>query len=499
MLFPNNNSFRPKGSCVLLYGILLYIAAVLLPGSCKNFINLELIGFSIYPAADNTVLPEAKTALSVHFNTPMDREATQKALSVHSPGGTVRGDIFWQNEKLIFTPLEPWLPGVRYTMNLQGTLYARDGREDRVSRHVAFYALTREAAPHVLVFTPADGSSVGVNSTDGAFVQIVFSRPMDCQSVIDSFHIEGVSEVDFYWSSDDTVMEVHPKNNLNPWTVYRWSVSSKARGKNGVPLGREAEGRFVTDRDRILPLVTEVFPLVKGSAASGLWWIKTGAPMENGFGSGQAIGIEFNKPMDESVLRSIRFDPPLSGRTEMWKPDTVVFIPDRDPEPERIYTLFVSADSRDTGGLKMEKEFSFVFTPDIPCLGIRSMNAGFGETTPVQNGIYSAVTIPPEGITTITIRFSHALTSQAQAAAVLALRLEIYFPGTLRPVSFRSARWWSADTVVLQWEGIEQGTAAEKKYYRLVLPGGRNGISDGKGSYLKEDTIFFLNIENGGT
>jgi hypothetical protein len=59
--------------------------------------------------------------------------------------------------------------------------------------------------------------------------------------------------------------------------------------------------------------------------------------------------------------------------------------------------------------------------------------------------------------------------------------------------------------VVLQWEGIEQSTGAsdlgeagEKHYYRLVLPGGRSGISDGKGSYLKEDMFIFLEIEDGG-
>ena len=349
----------------------------------------------------------------------------------------------------------------------------------------------------VYILLPRTDHQWGINSAEGAFVRIVFSQPMDCQSTVDAFTFDGVSERDVRWSSGDTVMEVHPKNNLNPWTVYRWSLSSKARGKSGVPLGREVNGRFVTDADRILPAVQEVFPLIRGSAFLGLWWIKTGAAMETGLGSGQAIGIEFNKPMDESVLRAIRFDPPLAGRAEMWKPNTVVFIPDRDPEPEKIYTLYISADSRDTGGLKMEREFSLSFIADIPYLTILSLNAGFADTAPVQNGMYPAGAVLPDGITTITLRFSHALNSQAQADTVLALRLEPFFPGTLRPISFRSARWWSADTVVLQWEGIERSTAGEKHYYRLVLPGGRNGICDGKGSYLKEDMFLHLEIEGG--
>jgi hypothetical protein len=476
----------------------LCITAVFFPGACKNFINIERIGLSTYPGADNTILPEESTALTIRFDTPMDTLGTQKIVSVQSSGIFVKGDLFWQGNELVFSPLEPWLPGIRYSLSLEGTIYARDGREERISRHVSFYAVHRDAAPYAIAFSPADGSSVGVSSEEDAFVSVVFSEPMDRQSTVDAFSLDGVSERDYIWLSNDTVMEIHPKNALNPWTVYRWSLSNKAKGKNGVPLGREINGRFVTDSDRILPAVTEVFPLIKGSTSSGVWWIKTGSPIETGLGSGQAIGIEFNKPMDESVLRAIRFDPPLAGRAEMWKLDTVVFIPDRDPEPEKIYTLIVSADSRDTGGLKMAREFSLSFIADIPFLTVLSMDAGFGLITPEQEGIYAAGAILPDGICTVTVRFSHAINPEARSAAVLALRLETFFPGTLKPISFRSARWWYTDTVILQWEGIEQSKSNEKHLYRLVLPGGRSGISDGKGSYLKEDTIFYLEIEDGG-
>ena len=500
MLFPNNDRyhFLHKLFSTSFKIFFLNVITMFLFGSCKNFINISMIGFSMYPGTDNTILPEESTSLSVCFDTSMDKLSTQKILSVQVSGSSVRGDLFWYGNELHFAPLENWLPGVRYTINLEGMIYATDGREERIKKHVSFYALHREAAPYVVAYTPADGSSVGVRSEDGAFVIIVFSQPMDRQSTTDAFFMDGVSERNFLWSSDDTVLEIHPKNNLNPWMVYRWSLSTKAKGKNGVPLGREINCRFVTDADRILPAVKEVFPLIRGSTSSGLWWIKTGSPIENGLGPDQSIGIEFNKPMDESVLRTIRFEPPLSGRSEMWKPDTVVFIPDRDPEPEKNYTLIISADSKDTGGIKMEKDFLLSFITDIPFLSIISLDTGFGGIVPDFNGTYYTGAILPEGICTITIRFSHAISSLSQSAIVLSLRLETFFPGTLKPVSFRSARWWSADTVVLQWEGIERSTAGEKHYYRLVLPGGRSGISDGKGSYLKQDMFVYLEIEDGG-
>jgi hypothetical protein len=464
-------------------------------GSCKNFINLEPIGFSTYPGGDNTVLETDGTALSVRFDTAMDHPETQKILSVNFAGGAARGDMFWQGDTLYFQPLEPWLPGVRYSLSLEGTIYALDGREDRVSKHVSFYAVTREAAPCGIGFSPPEGASVGVGSAEGAFVRIVFSRPMDRRSTADAFSLEGVSEKELRWFEDDTVMEAHPKNNLAPWTVYRWTLSDKARSRGGVPLGKGMNGSFVTDGDRVLPRVTEVYSLIRGGPESGSWWIKMGTTLENGLGHNQALGIEFNKPMDESVLRSLRFDPPLAGKTEVWTPSSVVFIPDRDPEPERIYTLYVSTDSRDTGGLAMAGEFSFSFTVDIPYLRVISLDTGWGNVNPVQNGSYPAETIQPSGIVSLALRFSHILEGPAQAAAVLGIRLEPYFPGTLAPVSLHSVLWWSGDTLIIWWEGLERNVPPERHYYRLVLPGGRSGISDGKGSYLKEDLIFFIEGE----
>jgi len=465
---------------------------------CGAFVNLKPIDITMYPGADNTVLPSEKTAISVRFDTPVDKLEAQKILSVNFAGGIVKGDLEWQGDTLFFIPLEPWLPGLRYTASLNGTIYASDGREERISRSVSFYAVNRDASPYCLNFSPANGASVGVRPADGAFVRVVFSQPMDHFS-IDAFSLEGVSNLEFLWSDDDTALEVHPKTPLAPWTVYRWSLSAKAKGKNGVALGREVRGQFVTDADRLLPAVTEVFPLIRGGTASCDRWIKTGAAMENGFGPGQAIGIEFNKPMNESALRNIRFEPSLAGYAEMWKDTTAVFIPDRDPEPELFYTLYVSASSQDTEGLRMEKDYVLSFTADIPYLAVVSLNSGCGETRPEQNGTYPALIAEPEGTLTITLRFSHAMEISAQANTVLSLRLEPYFPGTLRPIAFRSAQWGGvSDTVLLKWEGITKSTAGEKHFYRLVLPGGRGGISNGKGSYLKEDLYFYFAAEDQG-
>ncbi|MDR2552490.1 MAG: Ig-like domain-containing protein [Treponema sp.] len=468
----------------------IFLLGILFFSRCA-FVNLEPIGFSTYPAGKNMILPETTSALRIHFSTAMDRLETQKVLSATFTGGNVQGDLIWRGNELAFSPLEPWLPGVRYTLSIAGTLYALDGREERVFRDIPFYVLSREAAPFVLGFSPPNGASVGVNSGEGAFLRIVFSQPMDRQSTADAIAIEGSGEREIRWFDEDRTVEIHPQKNLNPWVVYRWNLGGKARGKNGVPLGKEVEGRFVTDADRMLPGVKGVYPLIRGDPSSGLRWIKTGLPMETGLGSGQAVGIEFTKAMDESALRNIRFDPPLPGSAEMLSPDCIVFVPNRDPEPEKTYTLYVSPDSRDMGGLKMEREFFLSFIPDIPYLRILSLDTG--RPAPVQGNIYPAQIHGAEGILTLTLRFSLVMDTPSQAAAALALRLEPFFPKNLKPAGLRSVRWWSADTVDLQWEGIERSIPGETHYYRLTIPGGRGGISGG-GSFLKEDLFFIIEV-----
>jgi hypothetical protein len=130
VLFPNSKQTVP----VLPVLRLLLSLAIIFTGC--SFINLTPIGFSTYPGDTNTILAGENTALCVYFDTAMDQLATQKILSVQTAGGTVQGETSWQGDVLQFTPLEPWLPGVRHTLSLEGTIRARDGREEQVSHFV---------------------------------------------------------------------------------------------------------------------------------------------------------------------------------------------------------------------------------------------------------------------------------------------------------------------------------------------------------------------------
>jgi hypothetical protein len=52
----------------------------------------------------------------------------------------------------------------------------------------------------------------------------------------------------------------------------------------------------------------------------------------------------------------------------------------------------------------------------------------------------------------------------------------------------------SEDTLLLKWEGLEPGKAGEPHFYRLTIPGGKNGITNGRGSSLANTQDIYMEV-----
>jgi hypothetical protein len=330
-------------------------------------------------------------------------------------------------------------------------------------------------------------------------LEFTFSLPMDRHSAETAFSLEGAGPWYAEWLDDDRLLRIFCEKPLSPWTVYRWSFSEEALSAEGAPLAAKVSGSFVTDDDRLRPEPVKIIPLLRGEETkSALWgsWIAAAPDLENGLGNGQGVGIEFNKAMDgESLRRSLTFNPSLPGRTEDLSPVSAVFIPDRNPEPGILYTMTISGDVRDSRGLKMGDDYVFFFKADIPFLTIVSLKTDgeSGIEAPARGGVSPAsVDEPGGGVLRFTTAFSLSFTPEARSTESFRISLDPFFPGTLPPVSLRSVRWLSSDRIRMEWEGLEAGTEEEPHYYRLSLPGGRNGINNGDGSYLEENFYFYF-------
>jgi hypothetical protein len=464
-------------------------------GYIPGFMDLRPIGMTITPSESGALLDGEYSPVILSFDTEMRKEETEGILQINSDTGAAAGDRFWKGSKLYFVPSPPWTAGTRYALNISGIAYSEDGRELRLERYISFFAINKSAPPRLENFSPNDGASV---ETSGLTLELHFSCPMERFSVESAFTIEGAGEKKFEWSDDDTVLKIILEKTLLPWTVYHWTLKDDAKSRDGVPLAREISARFSTDLDKLLPQVTGVFPVI----FSGGRWLPTGGGIEGDLGSGQGIIVEFNKPMGENMLRSLRFDPELAGRTEALSDKSFVFIPSRDPEPERAYTLIVSADTKDAGGLKLGTDYRITFIPDIPFLKIISFSV---DCASFQNGAGSSIVdfinnsrLPisldtaAQGVFRFTIRFSLSFSPEAKLDTALAISLSPYFPGTLNSTALRSVTWLSDDRLRMEWEGLETGNTGEAHLYRLLIPGGKGGIQNGGGMYFEEDQILYL-------
>jgi hypothetical protein len=466
-----------------------------------GFMDLRPITVSTSPGGMDEVLPGEYSPVIVEFDTEMVKTDAQGAVMVNSGDGAVEGDFSWEGNDLYFIPLSGWKPGIRYSLSLSGTVYSQDGRELRLDQHIPFYALCRSAPPVVEFFYPPDGASVEAAAGGTRVVELRFSRPMDKTSTETAFTMEGLGERSFEWEDEDRLVKVRGEKALVPWNIYRWTMGAKAQSRDGVPLAKTLSAQFCTDADQLFPQVLQVFPAIR----SGARWLPAGENMDGGLGPGQGIIAEFNKSMGENLFRLIRFDPSLAGRTEKISESAAIFIPDRDPEPEAVYTLIIPGDVQDLRGLKIGADYTQAFKADIPYLRIVSFTAdGTSPLEPEASGgagkiggpLAAPVDAAGGGAFRYTIRFSLPFTEEAKRDTALRVTLSPFFPGTLDPIALRSAAWLSDDRLRMEWEGIKPGVSGEAHYYKLEVPGGKGGINTGGGMYLRENNFLYMEAVN---
>jgi len=472
-----------------MFRLLISFSAVLLCAimlSC-GFADFRPVGLNVEPSASNSLLAQENSPVILKFDTPMEKNEAEGILQVSSDSGVVKGDRFWKDNDLYFTPAAGWTAGVRYTLSLSGTIRAVDGREIRLERFVSFYAISKSEPPFLEWYNPSDGASAG---TDGIVFEFCFSCPMNRLSVESALTFEGIANKTFEWSDNDKKLKVVPDGKLSALAFYKWNLQDSAKSADGAPLVKSYSSYFTTDIDRSMPVVENVYPVLN----TGGQWFPTGANIENGLMPGQGIAVAFNKPMGENALRSLRIEPSLTGRIEFLSEKSIVYIFSRNPEPEKTYTLTVSGETSDKSGIKIGEDFKINFTPDIPYLNVLSFYADGNPLVLNNNSSFNTISVPVEPATgeiLINIRFSLPLNNEEKQNITLKIILNAFFPKTIAPAALQNVRWISDDLLQMRWEGLAAGKD-EPHFYKLTIPGGKSGITLTNGVYMKEDFIVYL-------
>ncbi|GMO28883.1 MAG: hypothetical protein Ta2F_04270 [Termitinemataceae bacterium] len=489
-------------------GIFIVFCMLIFAGC--GFANLHPVIVYTNPSTANEILDSVWTPVIISFDTEMDKLQTEKLAGISSYLGNMECDTHWEGNSLIFVPVAGWTPGVRYVLSGSGTAVSTDNREVPLSIYVPFYALTNGAAPYIVSFDPADSASVGVTKEEGGRVHLVFSQPMNKQSVEDNFLSENITKKEFVWNTEFTELTVSSKEKLNAWTVIKWSLSNKACDEFGIPIVKEISAQFTTDIDIKLPKVLSVFPAIKSDSSltgsDAYRWIPTGLNIEDGLGALNGICVKFSKPIDnKTVSNCLRFEPSLSGIIDQFCADTIVFIPSTFPQTAVKYRLTVSGDVKDTYGLKLENEYQTNFIADIPYLKIINIDLVGNNHTVLSEEQISSETTASVSINAADrnllciVDFSLPINDLSHKTEfVNSIRFETFFPGGLSPVALINARWLDggiSGKLKFEWSGLEIGTTTSPKIYKLYFPGGTSGLTNGLGSYLKESITIYLEAQ----
>jgi len=456
--------------------------------SC-GFADLRPIGMSVIPDGNNSILQNEYSPVILKFDTEMEKYQTEGILQVSSDSGSVSGDKHWKGNDLYFTPVQGWTAGVRYTLNLAGTIQSADGRDSRIEKFITFYSINKNPPPLLDIHYPLNGSSTGAKNP---VFEFYFSRSMNRQLTEAALIIDGSGNKYFEWFDDYKILKVTLDKELSPWTKYNWSLKESAKSADGVPLPKTYSGYFITDLDKTLPQVTGVYPV---NYSDGSWY-QAGTNLQTGLFPGYGIGISFNKPMSENILRSLRFEPSLTGRTEFLSEDSVVYIFTKNPEPETVFTLIVSGDAKDKEGLKIGSDYKITFSADIPYLKINTINFNnsFETDVLISGDLINVNVTPGTGQLSLSIHFSLNFTNKEKQNTPQRITLSPFFPKSLKPIALNSVNWIFDNFLIMKWEGLSRSEKDEPHYYKLVIPGGKGGITSDAGIFMKEDLVLYLEV-----
>jgi uncharacterized protein YkwD len=242
----------------------------------------------------------------------------------------------------------PVLLGVYASAVLGRSRVVRGGFAIGLGAIVAFGAIA-SARPAVTNASPASDivpltqaafrMAVATNIDLRAPASILFTAPMQRESVQSSVSIQPPVPFQLEWSADDTRVSIVPAGTWEPSTYYTVTVGAGALATSGRPMTRPARAAFLT-RDAATALL----------AATGM--VEKRATIDSSF------TIAFDHPIDlASVGPAIKIDPPLTGAlTRTTAPggaSTYTFVPTQPLAPDTKYRVIVDG-VRDATGVDLD-------------------------------------------------------------------------------------------------------------------------------------------------
>jgi hypothetical protein len=450
-----------------------------------GLVDLGIMEVDTVPSVDGEVIP-ANGPIQVTFSIEPERITAERIFKLSSPAGSQAGDFTWSGNVMSFHPVPPLKSGYRWTLSLEGTVKAADGRRFNLSESVEFFAGTD--APLIVLEScaPASGSTV---STEEPLV-LTFSRAVNANLFRRCFTLNPSTEYDVDWSPDSRTVSIVPRKEWSTMTVYTWRVNEELADAEGVCLEQAYDGCFTVQDDAVPPFVNSVSPAI---FEDGVF-----SPITAGLDElrwKDAIYVVFSEPMrPESVSSAIKLTPAVKGRIIQDGPAVFAFVPDGEFAARTTYRLMIGSESADLAGNTMLEDYTVWFDPDIADINVLGISINGGAMIIDFGSAFAYGFEPqlPDYSAVIAVEFNEPIQDASQRDKVVTIvTCSSLFPPTLSP-ALKSAQWIDDRRLELTYAGFKPSTASITYYYKLLVPGGASGVSDGAGGTMKDDVWIAL-------
>jgi hypothetical protein len=153
--------------------------------------------------------------------------------------------------------------------------------------------------------------------------------------------------------------------------------------------------------------------------------------------------------------------------------------------------MTISGEAKDETGITIGEDYVVYFTPDIVYLETEIKVSG---ESVANGGTVNIELDPVEAEFNISIKFNQIFLNVNQIDCIDQTKLSKIFPADAPVPVLTFAKWTQGQMFNQVWLKLNENEHKHTHYYKCVIPGGQNGITNGKGAYLKEDIVFYINV-----
>ncbi len=467
----------------------ILFSVLLLAGCYDDFIMPVVVSAS--PGRnENSVDQDA--SVSVRFSKKMDTMKTSNEFTLSSSSGAVNGYFSWGSDDTVmsFRAAEPLKRAEKYTIRITDAAEDSEGNDLDEEFISSFYTGGDIVQPEIDSFLPG-ANSIG-NAAD-TVVTVVFSEPMDPDTIYEGLSVSPAAEGYYEWSADRTTALFRPLYGFNYGVTYTATVSRAMKDAAGNSITEEESFSFTLGDDFIPPELT-----VYQDNAAPLPFDEN--QQVSGAEKDGNIVIDFSEVVVTDIISdSISITPAgkfyittstvVSGGVNITR---AVINFTENLESEEIYTLRIGSSITDLQHNSLSREYRYVFVTDGHD-SICPLVLQIGELATIESAPWTQGEIVIMGLENASDNFFPDIAVNFNSV-IDPLSLEITIDLTAGYTGV------FPEVVNINWP---QGPPEEKftrltfglynvspgKTYIIRIKGGTAGLKDRNGNYMKDDFL----------